>query len=195
MDVRAGCPFQNACFCQDLERLTEALGQISPGMSGQKLLLKDFGLNFHFWIFWAKTSSSLEQGDVWFTFPRHGVLSWNEASENRSALPGEIGRHRSELASKKVKMRSKWAKCPSEHQNRKGRSIEIVGMIWQKKALWVHGGTPIFRCASPKQFQPPDERGEGRYLCNSENTADWRSPIPFGGWNCPGVALLQRGTP
>ena len=35
MDVRAGCPFQNACFFQDLERLTEVFGQMfRRGRSG-----------------------------------------------------------------------------------------------------------------------------------------------------------------
>ena len=40
VDVRAGCPCQNACFLfQNLEGLTEVFGQMSAGMSGPKLPL------------------------------------------------------------------------------------------------------------------------------------------------------------
>ena len=39
MDVRAGCPFRNACFFQDLEGLTEVFGRMSAGISGQILPL------------------------------------------------------------------------------------------------------------------------------------------------------------
>ena len=40
MDVRVGCPFQNAClFFWDLEGLTEVFGRMSAGISGPKLPL------------------------------------------------------------------------------------------------------------------------------------------------------------
>ena len=39
MDVRAGCPCENACFFQDMESLTEVFGRMSAGISSAKLPL------------------------------------------------------------------------------------------------------------------------------------------------------------
>ena len=63
-----------------------------------------------------------------------------EIGENRSGLPGKnIGQNKSELVKtgSKLGQIGNWAKCPLEHQDSKGRSLEIAVIFLTKTSSMV----------------------------------------------------------